>query len=291
MRAHRCHTGASANKNHFIVGFAGKKLAKRSVHSDFITGFQAEHIRRHLARHNPSGARRWRGNPNIELNDALLARIVRHRVCAYHRLLDHRFLIKKAKSFPITAIFIINVKVGISNMVRRAFKLHVTTGAESHLLPFRQTQRQLLDERRYIGVGLDHTLPAFDPKHLFWDLYLHVLLDRRLTRQTPPFFGLSAIKMALFSRQHRSTTVRNNALTLGATAATSARRRQEKPRIRQCLKQLIAGCHGNGFLTVNFNIDIAGGHQLAPSDQDERHQRKDNAGKHGNAENNLNIHR
>ena len=44
MRTHRCHTGATANKDHLVIGFLSEELAERSGYRNLIPCFQIKDI-------------------------------------------------------------------------------------------------------------------------------------------------------------------------------------------------------------------------------------------------------
>ncbi len=168
-------------------------------------------------------ARGWGSDPDIELHHPLLLWIVRHGISADNSFIDDRLQLEETEAFPVATILVPDIKVRIFDMVRRAFELHVATRPEIHVFSLGQSQRQFLDEGRHIGIGYHRTLPLLDAENLVRNLDLHILFDRSLAAQAPAFCGLPAIKMCFFGGQHRTPALGDDALALGAGAATAAR--------------------------------------------------------------------
>ena len=82
VRAHRGHTGTAADKHHFRVGIFGKELTERTGDRHFVTRLERPDVRRHDTRRCIRHIRWRRGDTHIEHDDALLFRVVSHRVGA-----------------------------------------------------------------------------------------------------------------------------------------------------------------------------------------------------------------
>ena len=136
MRTHRRHARATTDEDHLVLCIARKELAVRAGDVDLVTRLQVENERRHDSRrHLLIGARRWRRNADIQLDQALLERKVRHRVGALHGFLDVRFIFPQVVTVPLVAEALVNLEFRELQVVRRALDLDVTTGTEIQLLP------------------------------------------------------------------------------------------------------------------------------------------------------------
>src|SRR5690554_2540226 len=87
LRAHGSHAGTTADKDYLRVSILGKELTKRTIDRYFVAGLKREHPGRHLARWQ-IGFRRRSGDPDIELQNTQLFRIVGHGISADRRLID-----------------------------------------------------------------------------------------------------------------------------------------------------------------------------------------------------------
>ena len=173
----------------------------------------------------------------------------------------------------------------------RALELHVATRAEINAFPFGQSEHQLLNKGRHILIGLDRALPLLDPKYLFRDLNLEVLLNGRLTREPPAFVGFTTRKEGFFGRQHRTAALFHNALALGTGATAAAGAGEEQVSTRKSLKELASSRNLNRALAIDFDTDVAAGDQPAARCQNHQHQRQNNRGEHAGAVSDCNIHR
>jgi hypothetical protein len=163
VRTHRRHAGTAADEDHLVIRIAGEKLAERTVDRNLVARFQVEHEGGHLARRDIVAIRRWRGDADVELDDALFIRVVGHRVGADHRLIDLGDIAPHVELVPVAAVFLLDVEILVVGDVRRAFELDVAAGAEVDALAFRQTQRQFLDEGGDVRVGLDRASHFLTP--------------------------------------------------------------------------------------------------------------------------------
>src|SRR5690606_32725322 len=231
-----------------------------------------------------------RSNTDIELHDALFFRVVRHGVRTDHGLVDLGYVAPHVELVPVATVFGLDVEVLVVDGVRRAFQLHVATGAEVHVLAFRQTQGQLLDEGGHVGVGLHRAFPLLHAEDFFRHLDLHVLLDRGLTGQTPAGSRLAAGEVRGLGGQHLAATALDDALALGAGTATTTGRGQEDVVGREGLQQLAAGRDGDGPLAVDFDCHVAAGNQLGARHQDDHHQCKHDGGEHAYGKEDFVVH-
>ena len=268
------------------LGVLGEELAERPVHGDLVARLEVEHPGRHLPRRQVA-ARRRRGDADVELDHALLFRVVGHRVGADHRLVDLRHVAPHVELVPVAAIFRLDIEVLVLDHVRRAFQLHVAAGTKVHALAVRQAQGEFLDEGGDVGVGLHRALPFLHPEDLFRHADLHILLDRRLARQAPAFLRLAPGEVRLLGGQHLAAALDHHAFALRAGAAAAAGGRQEHVVRRQGLQQLAAGRHGQAVLAVDLDGHVATRHQLGAGDQDDRHQAQDDGGEHADGQENL----
>jgi hypothetical protein len=153
VAAHRRHAGAAADEDHFLVGVAREELAERAGDRDLVARLQVEDVGRHLARPEclrcPAAARR----PDVEHDDALFVRVVRHRVGALDRLGTTDSYCQRLKLVPVLAVLLVDVEVLIGKAVCGRLDLDVAAGAEIHVLALRQFQDQRLDEGGDVVVG------------------------------------------------------------------------------------------------------------------------------------------
>src|SRR5690606_11947774 len=79
MAAERGHPGTTTDVDHFRVSVLDEKLAVRTADRRLITGFKPEDVAAHLARRSVlRRPRRRRRDADVEHDDSLLARVVRH---------------------------------------------------------------------------------------------------------------------------------------------------------------------------------------------------------------------
>src|SRR5690554_6271 len=280
VRAHRRHAGTTTDEHHLRVGILGEELTEGTVYGDLVTRLQAEHIGRHDARRDIVAPGRRRGHADVELDDALLFRIVGHRIGADHRLVYLGYVAPDIELVPIRVEFRLDVEILVVNGVRRALQLDVAAGTEVHVLAFGQTQGQLLDEGRHVRVGLYSAFPLLDPEDLLRNPDLHVLLDRCLARQTPALAGLALVDVGLLVGQHLAAAAFHYALALGAGSTTAAGGGQENAIVSQGAQQLATGRNGNGLLPVDLDVHIATGNQTRARKQNHYHQCQHDAGEH-----------
>ena len=89
--AHGRHTCTTTDEDHFGTGLLGEKLTKRPHNGHLVTRLQVKHEAGHDARVMIRTGR-WRGNTDIELENAPLFRVVRHGVRPDGFFLVHRLL-------------------------------------------------------------------------------------------------------------------------------------------------------------------------------------------------------
>ena len=119
VRAHRRHARAAADEDHLVVGLAGEELAVGTGDDDLVARLQAEDVGRHQPGRHVRRARRRRGDAHVEHDDALLVRVVRHRVGAHHRLVDLRDVAPLVELVPVPAVLLLDVEVLVLDLVRR----------------------------------------------------------------------------------------------------------------------------------------------------------------------------
>ena len=272
VASHRRHTGTTTDKDHLFLRVAGEELTKRAGDGDLVTGFQVEDIRRHLARRNTGGARRRRGNTDVEHNEALFVRVVGHRIGPLDRFIDRRFILPQIELVPIGAVLFLDVEVLVRQLMRRGLDLDIATGAEVHILTLGQFQHQVFDEGCDVFIGAHGALPFFHAEHLFGHFDVHVLLDRDLTGQTVATRGFALGDVAFLGGQDRAATGMHThaALRTGATPATGGG--DEHFLGRQRLQQFAARRNRDGFFTVDGDVDVARADELGTRRQNDRHQ-------------------
>src|SRR3989344_5651810 len=290
VRTHRRHAGTTTDEDHLGIGVLGEELTEGSVDGDLVARLEAEHVGRHLARRHIVTPRRRRRDTDVEFDDALLFRVVRHGVGTNGGLVDLRHVLPEVELVPVATEFRLDVEILVMDGMRRALQLHVATGAEVDVLALGQTKRQLLDEGGHVGIGLHRALPLLHAEDFFRDLDLHVRLDRGLAGQTPSLTGLTTGEVRLLGGQHLAATALDDALALRAGTAAATGGREEDVVGSQGLQQLAAGRHGDGSLTVDFDGHVAAGHQLGARSQDDHHQRKHDGGEHTDGEENFVTH-
>ena len=194
VRAHRRHAGAAADEAHLVLSVS---LAKNSPKGpEIVTSSPGFRLKMHedidagrdvLAR---SGGE---GDADVEHDDALLFRVVGHRVGALDRLVDLGLEAPEVELVPVVAVLAARCRSPCSGRVRRALDLDVAAGAERHLLALGQLQHQLLDEGGDVVVR-DRTLHSHlrTPKTSGGDLDLHVLLDLDLAGEPAALARLAA---------------------------------------------------------------------------------------------------
>src|SRR5690606_25890373 len=175
---------------------------------------QIEDVRRHDARVNTGAARGRRGDTDIELHQTALFRVVRHGIRTDGVFFVNRFQVEEAETFPVTAVFRLNIEIREVDFVRRAFQLYVTTGTEVNVFAFRQLQGQFFNKGGNVRVGNHGGFPLLNAEHLFRNFDDHILLHRHLTGQTPAFTGIAFGEVRFFGRQHRATAFKYLTLTL-----------------------------------------------------------------------------
>src|SRR5690606_9003256 len=177
-------TCTTTDKYHFGIGITGKEFTERTVYSHLVTRLQIEDVRRHDARVNAGAARGRRGDTDIELHQTALFRIVRHGIRTDGVFFVNRFQVEEAETFPVTAVFRLNIEIREVDFVRRACHLYVTTGTEVNVFAFRQLQGQSFNKGGNVRVGNHGGFPFLNAEHLFRNFDDHVLLHRHLTGQT-----------------------------------------------------------------------------------------------------------
>ena len=291
VRAHGRHAGTAADEHHLVVGLLGEELAERTIHRDLVARLQVEHPRGHLARRNVVAALgRGRGHPDVELDDAFLARIVGHGIGPDDRLVHAGNEAPQIELVPVGTELVLDVEVLVGHFVRRTFQLHVAAGAEVHALALGQAQRQLLDEGGDVEVGFDRAFPLAHAEHFFGHADLHVLLDRGLAGKAPAFGRVTPREVGFFGGQHLAAAGFDDALALGTRAAATAGRGQEDVLTGQGLKQLAAGRHRDLAFAVDLDGDVAAGDQPRTRHQDQHHQRQHDHREHADPEQDFRIH-
>ena len=174
--------------------------------------------------------------------------------------------------------------------MRRAFELHIATGTEIHVLAFGQAQGELLDEGGDVGVRLDGALPLLHPEDLFRHLDLHVLLDRGLAGKPPACARLALGEMRFFGRQDGAAALLHHAFALRAGAATTTGGSEKHPLLGQFLQQLAARGHGELVFAVDFDGDVAAGHQPGSGNQDDHREGQHRGGEHSDTKYDFRIH-
>ena len=167
----------------------------------------------------------------------------------------------------------------------RALQLHIAAGAEVHVLALGELKRQFLDEGGDVGVRDHLALPLLHAEHILGDVNFHVLFDRRLARQAPAFIGFATGEVGRLGRQHGATSLVDNALALGAGAATATGGRQEDVVGRQGLQQLAARGNLDFLFVVDEDGHVTGSDQAGPGSQDDRHQRQHHRREHHDTKN------
>ena len=292
MATHGRHTRATTDEDHFRIGFLGEKLTEGSEYGDLVTRFQVEDVGAHDPGLNILGPRRRRRDTDIELQNALFFRVVGHGIGTNHFFIVLGVQVEEFETFPVTAVFLVDVKVGKLHIKRRRFQLHITTRAEIHVFAFRQFQRQLFNESGNVIIGNNLTLPLLHAEEFFRHLDLHVLLHVDLAAQAPAIANLPFGEVAFFGGKNVSPTVEHLTATLRTGTTATAGGGQENTLVCQSAQQLTAGGRINAFFGIVVNIDVyvTGCHQTGTGSKNHRHQRQHNGSEHDDTENNLNTH-
>ena len=103
--------------------------------------------------------------------------ITGHRIGAHLGLLHVRLVAPQVVAVPFVAESLVDIEVGVLEIVWRAFDLDVAAGAELEFFAFGQRNHKLLDEARDVAVRDDRAVVAFDAEDFVGDLDSHVLLD------------------------------------------------------------------------------------------------------------------
>ena len=292
MTAHGRHARTTTDKDHLGVGVLGEEFTEGPEHSDLVTRLQVEHERAHDTRRNILGPRRRGGNPDVELENALLFRVVRHGVSTDHFFVVLAVQIEEVETLPITPVFLCDIKIREIDIERRRFQLYITTSPEIHVLAFRQLQGQFLDESGHVVIGDNFAFPLFHTEEFFRHLNLHVLLHVDLAAQTPAIANFTLGEVAFFGGQNVTPAVDHLTLALRTGTAAATGRRQEDSLVCQGAQQLAASRSIDAFFCITIDIDmyITGSHQTRAGSKNHRHQRQHDGGEHDDTENNLNTH-
>ena len=164
----------------------------------------------------------WRGgDTDVERDDVTLGRIVGHRVGA-----DGIFgvLCRKAphvELIPVATELLLDDIVAVLDLVLGDLDLSVATALEVHMLALWELDDKLLDEGSDVSVGYDFTLPLLDAKDALGDDYLEILLDFRLTAETPVRHLLFAREEAFLRGEYLSTALDDATATLSTATSTT----------------------------------------------------------------------
>ena len=124
VRAHRSHTGATADEHHLVVRFAQEEFTVRSGNGHLVAGFAGEDERRADARvHRHETARgaveRRCGNTDVQHDDVAFRRRVCHGVSAVGGFGVVHFQIEHFHAFPVRLVAFVDVHV---------FEIHIQSG-------------------------------------------------------------------------------------------------------------------------------------------------------------------
>ncbi len=134
VAAQRRHARAAADVDHLGLRVLDEELAVRSGDRHLVAGLEVEDVGRGLARRSPRGrSRRGRGDADVEHDDALLARIVGHRVGPFDTLRRGRADLPQFVAIPLFAVLLLDVELVEGQLVRGDLDLNVAAGLEVHL--------------------------------------------------------------------------------------------------------------------------------------------------------------
>ncbi len=239
VRPQRRHARSAADVDHLVVRLFDEEVPKGAGHGHFVTGLQAEDVRRTFTRRRTfrSPGRRRR-DPHIEHDDAFFVRIIRHRIGALDRFGRVRLQPPQVVAVPVRTILLVDVEVGKLDVVRRTVHLDVLARLEVHLFARRQIEHRLLDERRHVSIGAHRTDPATRLERFGRHFDFHVLLHGDLTGQPISQLRFAIRDVSALGRQQFTTATKNPHATLPAGSRPAARGRHINPLVGKHIQQL-----------------------------------------------------
>ena len=204
-----------------------------------------------------SAVHRRRSDTDVEGDDVPFGRVVSHRV----RTDGLRVILTRQaphiEVIPVATELLLDVIVGILDIVGRDGDLCVATTLEVHHFTFGELHDELLDEGRYVAVREDFALPFLDAEDRLRHDDLHIFLDLRLTSQAPVFLLLLTGEEARLSREDFPTTFDDTAAALTARPTTTASGGEVDILTLQRAQQRTADGHCCFLLAIDGELDVA----------------------------------
>ena len=243
VRAHRRHARAAADEAHLLVRLACEELPVRSGHGHLVARLQGEDPGTHDPGRDVLAILRREADADREQQDALFARMVRHRVRPRQRRGRLRPEAPEVEAVPRGAERRVDVEVPEREPVRGALDLHVAPCAERHLLALGQRELELLDERRDVPVRDHAAAPLANAEHFGRKLDPQVALDLHLAREPTAALRLAERDEAGLGRQQLAAAFPDDHLAHAARALAAAGRGNEDPAVGERAEQRPAGAH------------------------------------------------
>src|SRR5690606_22245157 len=170
--------------------------------------------------------------------------------------------------------------------------LDVAAGSERHDLAVRQLEHELHDERRDVAVRADRVLPLADREDLGRHLDPQVVLDLHLAAEPHALACLAARDVAPLGGQQRATAVDDLHLADAARPLAAAGRRDEDAAGRERPEQCAAGVRLDRLrlVLVDDDADLPALYQTSACEQQQAHERQDDAHEHADADGNGRNH-
>ena len=191
---HRRHARAAADEQHLPFGVLDEKFAVRARHRHLVARTEAVDIggsdtRTHFLETAAFAVERRGGNAHVQHHNAVLRRMVRHRIGPHRRRGVLHPQPEKSHLFPVAAVRLVHLHPGEIDITGRYVNLDIAARTEVHRLPFRQLHHKLLDECGYIPVGQHLAFPLLDAEELLGNLDFHILAHLHLTEKAVVFSG------------------------------------------------------------------------------------------------------
>ena len=262
LSTQRSHTSTTTDVEHLSIRVLDVEVPVRTAHADLVPRLQREDVGRGDTRRDGeplvrSAVHRRRSDTDVERDDVPFGRVVSHRVSTDGLRIILTGQAPHIEVIPVATELLIDVVVGILDVVGRDGDLCVATTLEVHHFALRELHDEFLDEGRDVAVRDDFALPFLDAEDGFRYDDLHVFLDLGLASQTPVFLLLLAREEARLRRQDFPTTFDDTAAALAARTATTASGGEVDILTLQSAQQRTADGYFSFLLPIDGELDVA----------------------------------
>ena len=177
-----CHPCTPTDVEHLGIRVLDVEVPVRTAHAYLVSRLEGEDVRggdtgrdgEPLVR---SAIHRRRGDTYVERDDVPFGRVVSHRVSTDRLRIILTGQAPHIEVIPVATELLIDVVVGILDIVGRDGDLRVATALEVHHFALGELHDKFLDEGRDVAVRDDFALPFLDAEDGLRYDDLHVFLD------------------------------------------------------------------------------------------------------------------